>query len=249
MSASASPVIILVEPQLGENIGMCARAMLNCGLDRLRLVRPRDGWPNPAALAGAADADNVIEQVECFDNVADAVADRNRVFAATARRRRLQIPALDLKTAVGEIHQNASSQSAVMFGPEASGLDNDALTHADRLIHFPINPEFSSLNLAQAVLLCGWEWWQDRIGDAEDPLVETSLPTPAEKGETAAFLTRLEDALDATGFFLSPEQRPDTVSNIRAIFTRSNPSSNELRMLHGVLTALTRNRDSDPPPS
>lgn len=234
-----TPIITLVEPQLGENIGMCARAMLNCGLDRLRLVRPRDGWPNPAAAAGAADADIVINQVECFESVADAVADCHQVFASTARQRRLQIPALDLKTATSEIRQSDTTvRCAILFGPEASGLDNDAISHADRLIHFPTNPEFSSLNLAQAVLLFAWEWWQwEEDGEKKSP-----EPLPAEKAETAAFLARLEDALDAAGFFLTPEQRPDAVNNLAAIFRRSNPSSEELKMLHGVLTALTRAR-------
>ncbi len=241
MTSSSAPLVILVEPQLGENIGMCARAMLNCGLERLRLVRARDGWPNPAAIATAADADTIINQVECFDSVAEAVADCQRVFATTARQRRLQIPVLDLKTAVREIHlSDPSVKNAILFGPEASGLNNEVITYADRLVQFPTNPEFSSLNLAQAVLLFAWEWWQGQDGVPVDPSGKSSDPHPAAKAETAAFLHRLEEALDTAGFFLTPEQRPDTIGNLRAIFGRANPSSNELNMLHGVLTALTR---------
>lgn len=239
---ASSPVIILVETQLGENIGMCARAMLNCGLDQLRLVNPRDGWPNPAAIATAADADLVLERAACFDNVEDAVADCHRVYATTARNRRLNIPGLDLGDAVSEMGRPAtanaeeSSRNGILFGPEASGLDNETLSHADRLIHVPTNPDFSSLNLAQAVLLFGWEWW--RSNDSSAPV---GVPFPAaEKSETAAFLGRLEQELEAAGFFLTPEMRPDTVRNLRALFTRSNLSSDEIRMLHGVLTALKK---------
>lgn len=239
MSAT-TPVIVLVRPQLGENIGMCARAMLNCGLDRLRLVRPRDGWPNPAARAGAADADRVIEQVECFASVAEAIADRELVFAATARQRRLKIPVFSLKSAVGEIlDPESSSRTAILFGPEASGLENEDLAHADGLVRFPTNPEFSSLNLSQAVLLFAWEWWQAQagvVGEAD----ESARAQPASKAEMTGFLNRLEDTLDPSGFFLTPELRPDAAGKLRAMFNRAQPTSRELRMLHGVLTALTR---------
>ncbi|MFT5465837.1 MAG: tRNA/rRNA methyltransferase [Verrucomicrobiales bacterium] len=234
------PVIILVNTQLGENIGMCARAMLNCGLDELRLVNPRDGWPNPAAIATAADADSVIEGVVCFDSVDEAVSDCHRVLATTARNRRLNIPGLDLADAVAEIRRPASGDDSarigVLFGPEASGLDNESLARADRLIHIPTNPEFSSVNLAQAVLLFSWEWWRTN----ESAVSVGSDQAPAEKSETNAFLSRLEVELEASGFFLTPELRPDTMRNLRALFTRNNLSSDEIRMLHGVLTALKK---------
>ncbi len=230
-----SPVIILIETQLGENIGMCARAMLNCGLDELRLVRPRDGWPNAAARATAADADRVLDGVAVFDHIDDAIADCHRVFATTARSRRLNIPGLDVGDAVTEIiGAEASARTAILFGPEASGLDNETLSRADRLIHLATNPEFSSLNLAQAVLLCCWEWWNR--ANAEQPAAGS--PVLAEKSATSSFVTRLERALDDSGFFLTPELRPDTLRTLRAIFTRSNLTSQELAMLHGVLTAL-----------
>ena len=154
------PIIVLVHTQMGENIGMCARAMLNCGLERLRLVRPRDGWPNERAVATSADADRVIEGVECFDSVAEAVADCSRVFATTARNRARQLPALEVSEAVGEIRGMGDEPCAILFGPEASGLDNESLSYADRLLDLPVNPEFSSLNLSQAVLLFAWEWWR-----------------------------------------------------------------------------------------
>lgn len=235
---SAPPVIILVETQLGENIGMCARAMLNCGLHELRLVRPRDGWPNESARATAADADRVLENATLYDNIDDAIGDCQRVFAATARQRTLRIPGLDLREAVRElVEATPPPKTAILFGPEASGLDNETLSRADRLIHFPTNPDFPSLNLAQAVLLFGWEW---RQSSALESATITSSHLPATRKETNAFLTRLEQALDDTGFFLTRDHRPYTKRSLRAFFTRSNSSDEDLRMLHGVLTALTK---------
>lgn len=226
------PVIVLVHTQMGENIGMCARAMLNCGLDRLRLVKPRDGWPNERAVATSADADQVIEGVECFETVADAVADCSRVFATTARNRSLQIPAVEVGVAIKEITAE-EGQSAILFGPEASGLDNDSLTYADRILYLPMNPDFSSLNLAQAVLLVGWEWWHGR------EVVNHENEPAATKGDLGIFLERLEDELEKGRFFPSEKMRPDTVRNLRALFGRATPTDRELRMLHGVVTALT----------
>ncbi|WP_206018737.1 RNA methyltransferase [Rubritalea profundi] len=238
-SISAPPVIILVETQLGENIGMCARAMLNCGLNQLRLVRPRDGWPNERARATAADADIVLENAKIYDNIDDAIGDCQRVFAATARQRTLKIPGLDLREAVGEIvDATPPPKTAILFGPEASGLDNETLSRADRLIHFPTNPDFPSLNLAQAVLLFGWEWRQSRSVPSA-PITDSNLLATRE--ETKGFLSRLEQALDESKFFLTPDQRPSTLRNLRAFLTRSRVSDEELRMLHGVLTALKKN--------
>lgn len=235
---STLPIIILVETQLGENIGMCARAMLNCGLSELRLVRPRDGWPNESARATAADADCVLESARVFDCIDDAIADCERVFAATARQRTLRIPGLDLREAVVDmLTATPTPKTAILFGPEASGLDNETLSRADRLIHFPTNPAFPSLNLAQAVLLFGWEWRQSSSQNSE-PITDSALP--ATRHETQAFLTRLEHALDDAQFFVSPEQRPNTLRSLRAFFTRSQTSDEELRMLHGVLTALMK---------
>jgi tRNA/rRNA methyltransferase len=237
-SVSAPPVIILVETQMGKNIGMCARAMLNCGLDELRLVRPRDGWPNESARATAADADIVLENATLYDHIDDAIGDCERVFAATARQRSLRIPGLDLRDAVSEIVEaTPPPKTAILFGPEASGLDNETLSRADRLVHFATNPDFPSLNLAQAVLLFGWEWRQR--SSIESAPITNSNP-PATRAETKAFLTRLEQALDDSEFFLSPERRPNLIRSLRAFVTRSNASHEELRMLHGVLTALKK---------
>ena len=238
-SISAPPVIILVETQMGENIGMCARAMLNCGLDQLRLVRPRDGWPNEKARATAAGANIVLDNAKVYEHIDEAIGDCQRVLAATARQRNLRIPGLNLREAVREIvDATPPPKTAILFGPEASGLDNDTLARADRLIHFPTNPDFPSLNLAQAVLLLGWEWRQS------SPLESATIVNPdlpATREETNAYLARIEQALDNSQFFLTPERKPNIIRSLRTFVTRSNASHNELRMLHGVLTALIKN--------
>lgn len=241
------PIIILMKTQLGENIGMCARAMLNCGLDQLRLVDPRDGWPNPAADAAAADADRVIKNTQCFETLEEAISDCHRLYATTARTRSQQIPALPISDAIAQVRSSSKSndkqQTAILFGPEASGLDNEALSRVDILIHFPMNPEFNSLNLAQAVLLFGWEWMRSQSDNSIIQMANPTLPNaPASKNDLIAFLERLENELETGGFFLTPEMRPDTIRNLRAIFTRSTPSEQELRMLHGVITALKNHR-------
>jgi tRNA/rRNA methyltransferase len=234
-----APIIVLVEPQLGENIGMCARAMLNCGLSQLRLVRPREGWPNDKARATAADADPVLNSVQVHESVEAAVADCHRVFATTARRRDLNLPVLDVDQAVAELPPADGAQTtAVLFGPEASGLDNAALRSADRLLTFPMNPDFSSLNLAQAVLLFSWEWRKSVLKGADEP--STPGASIAPKDELAGFLGRLERELDAGGFFTSPDRREDTLSQLASLFHRATPADAELRMLHGVITALKK---------
>lgn len=241
------PIIILVKTQLGKNIGMCARAMLNCGLDQLRLVAPRDGWPNPSATATAADADQVLEKTRCFETLEDAIADCHQIYATTARPRAQAIPCLSVSEAVKKIlthSPNSNSQehqqSAILFGPEASGLDNDSLSRVDTLVHFPMNPAFSSLNLAQAVLLFGWEWLRIQGNKAPQPATAPRLAATAPKKDLINFLDRLENELENTDFFLTPELRPETVRKLRTIFTRGNPNEQELRMLHGVITALIK---------
>jgi len=237
------PIIILHQPQLGENIGMCARAMWNCGLRRLRLVAPRGGWPDKSAIATAADADEVLNHVRCFETLEYAISDCHCLYAATARHRTLQIPAMPVSRVIERIlaapEIQGIQQTAILFGPEASGLDNVSLSRADALLHFPMNPAFNSLNLAQAVLLFCWEWMKASADDPPPCSDSFILPAaPATKADLLAFLDRLESELDAAGFFLTPELRPDATRNLRALFTRTHPSDQELRMLHGVITAL-----------
>ncbi len=237
MAINSQPIIILVEPQLGENIGMCARAMLNCGLQRLRLVNPRQGWPNKAATATAADADIVLKEIEVFVTLDEALNDCQRVFATTARDRSLNVPQLNVTDAVVEAKEGIAGDEtvAILFGPEASGLDNDAVARADNLLRFPTNPDFSSLNLAQAVLLFGWEW--RRLEDPPTISLKGDLST---REEVDVFLSRLEDALDRKGFFPTPEMKPHILRTLRSLFTKTRMVKPELQLLHGVLSALAR---------
>jgi len=233
------PLVILVEPQMGENIGMCARAMLNCGLDRLRLVRPRDGWPNPAARATAADADPVLEEAEVFPTLAAAIADCHHVIVTSARDRALPVPVLGSRAAVAKVRawSDEGARVAVVFGPEASGLDTGAISRADLLLRFETNPGFSSLNLAQSVLLFGWEWRYAGAGEAPE---KTGLAS--RRGDLAFFFDRLEAALEDRGFFLTPELKPATLGSLRSLFSRAAPTERELALLQGMLTALTREK-------
>jgi len=241
MSINPQPIVILVEPQLGENIGMCARAMLNCGLDCLRLVRPRDGWPNPAALATAADADVVIEKIEVFASLEEAIADCHHVVATSARDRAIPLPVLASAEASAKVAawSRNGARVAVIFGPEASGLDNQAIARAEILMRFETNPDFSSLNLAQCVLLFGWEW-KRAASEGIDNGVGFVTSDAAKRGEMKPFLDRLETGLEARGFFLTPELKPTTVKSLRSIFARAAVSERELKLLQGMLTALLR---------
>ncbi len=233
------PAIILVEPQLGENIGTAARAMLNCGLTELRLVRPRDGWPNAKAVAAASGADRVLEGARLFESVAEAIADLRHVYATTARNRymvkRIATPraaALEMRRLVA-----AGEGCGILFGRERSGLVNDDIALADTVLSVPLNPGFSSLNLAQAVLLVGYEWFT--AGDATPgDILQTGQTRPATKAELQEFFTHLEEALDASGFMRSEEKRPSMVRNLRNLFQRAAMTEQELRTLHGVVTAL-----------
>ena len=240
------PAIVLVDPQLGENIGMVARAMLNCGLTEMRLVRPRDGWPNPAAEAAAAGAGQVLDGARLFDSTADAVADLHHVYATTARTRDIVKPLLSPKEAAVAMRA-ASVEGAVgvLFGPERSGLTNDDLALADSLLGVPLNPAFCSLNLAQAVLLVGYEWFQAAEGTPSRRRGTRAVP-PAAKGEVFNFFDRLEAALDETGFLQPPEKRPAMVRSLRNMIHRMAPNDQDLRTLHGVVSALRSGRGGQP---
>lgn len=235
------PVVILDAPQLGENIGFTARAMLNCGLAELRLVRPRDGWPNPAAEAAAAGADRVIVDATVFDSLEAALGDCHRIYAATARRREQIKRILTPRAAAAEIcalPDQAGVRTGLLFGPERAGLDNDAVALADAVIEVPLNPEFSSLSLPQAVLLVAYEWRLagEAAGDEDSPLRDQL----ATKEELLNFFSRLEAALDESGFFHVAEKRPIMVRNIRNIFQRAGLTQQEVRTLQGIVSILTR---------
>ena len=242
-TALDGPAVILVEPQLGENIGAAARAMLNVGLTDLRLVRPRDGWPSDAARAAAAGADPVIDGARVFADVPAAIGDVRRLYACTARLRDMAKPLLTAEAAAAEMraHSPYGEGCAWMFGPERAGLDNDDVALADTLVIVPLNPAFASLNLAQAVLLMGYAWL--RAGEAE-PASEGAGEPPATKAELIALFEHLEDELDAAGFFDNRERRPVTVRKLRNILQRASLREFEVRTLRGVIAALaTRRRD------
>lgn len=241
------PVVILVEPQLGENIGTTARAMLNCGLTELRLVRPRDGWPNGRAIAAASGADAVLDGVRLFDSAAEAVADLHRVYATTARNRGMTQRILTPRPAAAEMraHWIAGHRIGLLFGPERTGLFNDDLPLADALVSVPLNPAFASLNLAQAVLLIGYEWFQSGDGTPPETL-HLGNTRPATKAELLNFFEHLEKELDGCRFFTTPEKRPSMVRNIRNTFERMGMTEQEIRTFHGILAGLTGRRKGDP---
>ncbi len=233
------PAVILVEPQLGENIGMVARAMLNCGLGELRLVRPRDAWPNPAAENAASGAQEVLDGARIFESTVDAVADLRYLVATTARARDMTKPVVTPRQAAAELRRAEAERrpAGLLFGPERSGLTSDEVALADSVVRVPLNPAFSSLNLAQAVLLLGYEWFQLGAG-APAREVPMGASRPATKEELINFFERLEVALDETGYMYPPAKRPSMARNLRSLFTRVELSEREVRSLHGVLSAL-----------
>jgi len=234
-----APVVILVTPQLGENIGMVARAMANFGLHELRLVTPRDGWPNEKALAAASGADWVVEGATVHGSTAEAIADLGLVLATTARPREMSKPVLDASQAAEKLSQRIGSgeKAGILFGGERAGLDNDDVALADAVITFPTAPDFASLNLAQSVLLTGYEWFRTREGESGRPRAE--LPPMAPKEDVIRLFEHLEGELDAAGFLYPPEKRPNMVRNLRTIFLKAELTDQEVRSLRGVVRALS----------
>ena len=234
------PRIILIEPQLAENIGATARAMLNCGLTDLALVKPRQEWPHPRAEAMASGATEVLDKAQLFDSVEDAVAGLNRVYATTARPRELTVRVTTPRRAAGELRAawQAGEAVGVLFGPERSGMTNEHIALADTVISVPLNPAYASLNLAQAVLIVSYEWFTAQSDAPAEQLIEPDT-MPATKAELGAFFSRFEAALDTGGFFRVPEMRPAMVRNLRLMLQRANLTEQEVRTLHGVVSCLT----------
>ncbi len=239
------PAIILVEPQMGENIGACARAMVNCGLEDLRLVNPRDGWPNPIAERAAVGAFALMAPVRVCTSTQDALAGMTLVYATTARDRRMVKPILTARAAAQMARQHSSQGGRVglLFGPERMGLVNDDLSLADALVTVPLNPAFTSLNLGQAVLLLGYEWLM--AGD-ETPGERLDLngTLPATKEELHNFFAHLERELDSCGFLRNEEARPNMIRNLRNMWQRAGLTEQEIRTLHGVVKELSTLREA-----
>ena len=233
MSAE-EPVIVLVRPQLGQNIGKAARAMLNFGLTEMRLVSPRDGWPNPDAGPAASGADVVLERAQVFDTVQEAIADCSLVFASTVRRRDLVMPVVGPEEMADQI-RGSSGRTAILFGPERSGLETEEVALANAIVTVPINPEFASLNLAQAVILLAYEW-SKRSALAQPPAKD--LEEPAPHGELEGLIGQLDEELIAKGYFHPPSRTQATRNTIRTIFTKTGWSSREVKAVRGIIRAL-----------
>ena len=235
MSEPNKPIIVLVRPQLGQNIGKAARAMLNFGLTELRLVAPRDGWPNPDAGPSASGADAVLEQAEVFATAAEAIADCSTVFASTVRRRDLVLPVVGPEDMADTITQSPQ-RCAILFGPERSGLETEEVALANAIVTVPINPEFASLNLAQAVILLAYEW-SKRSALSQPPAKEAEPIAP--HGETQGLISQLEETLDAKGYFHPPSRTEATKNTIRTIFTKTGWSSREIKAVRGIIRSLS----------
>ncbi|MGH6736849.1 MAG: RNA methyltransferase [Methyloceanibacter sp.] len=247
-----TPAVVLVHPQLGENIGFAARAMANFGLSDLRLVAPRDGWPNDKAIAAAAGAVAVVDRATVYDTIEAAIGDLNYVLATTARPREMVKLVLSPETAAAALRERASAaeRTGVMFGAERSGLDNDAIALADAILTAPVSPGFASLSLPQAVLLFSYEWLKcqspkalGRITTFDGPALE-GTPTPdtwpATRAELFGLFEHLEGELDRSGFLRPPEKRPSMVRSIRNMFHRMGVTEQDVRTWRGIITALTR---------
>ncbi len=250
-----APSIVLVKPQLGENIGFAARAMANFGLADLRLVAPRDGWPNEKADAAAAGASFVVDAATVYATVEAAIAELNYVLATTARPRGMVKPVLSPERAARELRQRSArgELTGILFGPERSGLDNDTIALADAILTAPVSPDFASLSLPQAVLLVGYEWLKGEgrttsLGRAtafDGPAAEGidhADTRPAAREELFALFANLEAELDRAGFLHPPEKRASMVRNIRNMFHRMKASEQDVRTWRGIVAALSRVR-------
>ncbi|MBY3550052.1 RNA methyltransferase [Rhizobium laguerreae] len=236
------PAIILVEPQMGENIGMVARAMANFGLAELRLVNPRDGWPNEKALATASKADHVIEATKVYDTLEQAVADLNFVYATTARERDgykpVRSPVIAAETLRARFR--AGEGTGILFGRERWGLTNEEVALADEIVTFPVNPAFASLNIAQAVLLMSYEWMKSGMEDLGAVPFQAMGQTPSTKEQLFRLFDQLEEALDARGYFHPAGKKPKMVDNLRAVLSRRAFTEQEISVLRGVISSLDR---------
>ena len=238
-----APIVVLVEPQLGENIGAAARAMANFGLSRLRLVAPRQAWPNTKARMMAAGADRILDGAELYDSLEAAIADCTFVVAATARAHDQAKPVVGAAEAAALLAPRvaAGELTALVFGRERNGLENDEVALADRILTLPVNPAFASLNLAQAVAIVAYEWFKLQSG-AKLPFAMPEKSAPAPKQQLLAFFASLERELEKVEFFRPPDKRETMQINLRNIFTRMQPTRQDIQTLHGVIMAIAEGR-------
>jgi tRNA/rRNA methyltransferase len=237
----SQPVFVLIRPQMGENIGAAARGMLNFGLERMRLTAPRDGWPNPKAVAMASGAGRLLDAATIHETTAEAVADCHFVYATTARQRDLTKPVFTPEAAMADAAARLAEgqKVAVLFGPERTGLENDDIARANAIVTVPVNPDFPSLNLAQCVLLTGYEW--RRASDGVEPIrTDWAGTEPATAIEAERLAQHWEDRLDAAGFFFPPEKAPGMKTTFRNLFSRLPLTRSDVQILHGALRQLVR---------
>ena len=241
MNAPA-PAVILDQPQLAENIGAVARVMANFGLSDLRLVRPRDGWPQTRAWASASGADWLLDGARVFETLPEAIADLGLVLATTARPREAALPVFTPREGAARLVERigAGGAAGLLFGGERAGLEADAITLAQAIVTVPVDDRFKSLNLAQAVAINAYEWRLTQ--DAGRPAGFAQAPTSASQGALHGFYEHLEGELDASGFFHPPEKRASMVRNLRAALGRAGFTEQEVRTLRGVVTALAKGR-------
>lgn len=238
---TGGPAIILVEPQMGENIGMVARAMANFGLSELRLVKPRDGWPSETARATASKADHVIDGTRVFETLAEAIADLNFVLATTARQRDNFKPVRAPVEAARELRAREGRQkTGILFGRERFGLENEEVGLADEIVTFPVNPAFASLNIAQAVLLMSYEWMKSGFENEAQTAFTGPDEQPAAKELLQGLFDHVEEALDARGYFRPAAKKRKMVDNLRSVLTRPGFSEQEIQILRGIVSSLDR---------
>src|SRR5919205_3443804 len=238
-----APVVILVEPQLGDNIGTTARAMANFGLSRLRLIKPRDGWPNPRAYVAASGADRILDEAVLYDTLEAAIADCTYVLATTARAHDQAKPVLGPEEAARVMAPRIAAGEAVgiVFGRERYGLENTEVALTDAILTYPVNPAFASLNLAQAVLVIAYEWFKLTTGGAL-PFAMPQKSGAATKEQLLAFFTTVERELERVEFFRPPEKRTTMQVNLRNIFHRMQPTRQDIQTLHGIIMAIAEGR-------
>ena len=236
------PVIILVEPQMGENIGMVARAMANFGLSELRLVNPRDGWPNEKAQAAASKADHVIEGTKVYDTLEQAISDLNFVYATTARERDGFKPVRSPVVAAQTLRARftAGEGTGILFGRERWGLSNEEVALADEIVTFPVNPAFASLNIAQAVLLMSYEWMKSGMEDLGSVPFQATEQTQSTKEQLHGLYDQLEEALESRNYFHPPAKKPKMIDNLRAVLSRRAFTEQEISVMRGVISSLDR---------
>lgn len=236
------PAVVLVEPQLGENIGMVARAMANFGLAELRLVNPRDGWPNEKARSAASKADHVIDGTKVYETLEEAIGDLNFVYATTARERYgfkpVRSPVVAAETLRAKFQ--AGEKTGILFGRERWGLTNEEVALADEIVTFPVNPAFASLNIAQAVLLMSYEWMKSGMEDLSETLFQPVEQRPSTKEQVFGLFEHLEEALDARNYFHPPAKKPKMIDNLRAVISRRDFTEQEISVFRGVINSLDR---------